>query len=44
MSDTSDDDIHFTTEPKGELYEPEFTDAELRQMETAEERERRRGR
>ena len=35
MSDceTSDEDIPFTTEPKGNLYKPEYIDTVLRQME-----------
>ena len=32
--DTDDEDIAFSREPRGYLYEPEYTDAELRQMET----------
>ena len=41
MSDyeTSDVDIPFTTEPKGYLYEPEYIDTELRQMELEQRRE-----
>ena len=40
--DTDDEDIPFSTEPKGYLYEPEYKDAELRQMELERaERERR---
>ena len=39
--DTDDEDIAFSTEPRGYLYEPEYTDAELRQIESERaERER----
>ena len=43
MSDfeESDEDITYNSEPMGYLYEPEYTDAELRQMELERaERER----
>ncbi|XP_060793031.1 uncharacterized protein LOC132896311 [Neoarius graeffei] len=43
MSDYSsdDEDIDFSTQPRGYLYEPEYTDAEIQQMEVERaERER----
>lgn len=42
MSDyDSDDEVPFTLEPRGYLYEPEFTEEELLQMETRQaERDR----
>ena len=42
MSDYSDDEsIDFSTQPRGYLYEPEYTDAEIHQMEVERaERER----